>query len=134
MSHIKNLFQAAAFLFIFSFAVLAQTGGKISGKVTFGDENTVLQGATVKIVELKKTVVSNQEGYYEFTGVPAGNYTLAVHQEGFSDTTKKVELAGGTDATADFAMKLAGVREEITVTASGSEQSVLESFQSVNSV
>jgi iron complex outermembrane recepter protein len=134
MSHIKNLFQVAAFLFVFSFAITAQTGGKISGKVTFGDDNTVLQGATVKIVELKKTVVSNQEGYYEFTGVPAGNYTLAVHQEGFSDTTKKVELASGVDATADFAMKLTGVREEITVTASGSEQSVLEAFQSVTSV
>ena len=53
---------------------------------------------------------------------------------GFPDQTQRGRVAAGEFATLDFSLRLAGVREEVTVTATGSEQSVFESFQSVNTV
>jgi len=54
--------------------------------------------------------------------------------EGFPDQMQQVVVTAGGSATLDFTMRLAGLKEEVTVTATGSEQSVFESFQSVNTV
>ncbi|HVF44485.1 MAG TPA: TonB-dependent receptor, partial [Pyrinomonadaceae bacterium] len=73
-------------------------------------------------------------GAFEFANVPAGTYTVLVHMEGFPDQTQQVRVTAGGSETLDFSMRLAGLREEVTVTATGSEQSVFEAFQSVNTV
>ncbi|MCY7375036.1 MAG: TonB-dependent receptor, partial [Pyrinomonadaceae bacterium] len=41
---------------------------------------------------------------------------------------------GGATGAVDFGLSLTALREEVTVTASGTEESVFESFQSVNSI
>ena len=134
MIHIKKLFGIIFFLILFSAAALAQTNGKISGKISYGDNNIVLQGATVQIVQLKRTTATDERGNYEFTNVPAGRYTLLAHQEGFSDTTKTVDLTAGTAAAIDFQMQLTGVKETVTVTATGTEQSTFESIQTTSTI
>ncbi|MET0754112.1 MAG: TonB-dependent receptor [Pyrinomonadaceae bacterium] len=135
MNHIKSLLKLAAFIFIFSVAATAQTGGKISGKVFFGDNKTPLHGATVEIVQLKRTVITEEDGSYEFTGIPAGRYTILAHQEGFGDKSVNVVVAAGATAlTADIPMQIAGVNEQVTVTASGTEQSTFEAIQTVSTV
>ncbi|HEX8248651.1 MAG TPA: TonB-dependent receptor [Pyrinomonadaceae bacterium] len=134
MKHIRFLIAPAALLFIFSVAAFAQTNGKISGKVTYGGDNTILHDAAVQIVQLKRTVSTDAAGNYEFTDIPPGRYTLLVHIEGFADATKIVDLKAGASETADFALQISSVRADVTVTASGTQQSVFDSFQSVNSV
>ncbi|MBK8150455.1 MAG: TonB-dependent receptor [Acidobacteria bacterium] len=112
--------------------VLAQDA-KVSGSVSFNG-SVFLHDASVQIVQLRRTVLTNAEGAYEFTGVPAGRYTLLVHIDGFSDAAKIIDVPAGGQLTVDFEMQVSGVNEQVTITASGSEQTVFDSFQSVTSV
>ena len=133
MQHFNSLLKITIFLFVFSIAAFAQTG-KISGKVTYGGDNSPLHDATVQISQLRQTVSTDNEGNYEFANVPPGRYTIFVHTEGFADASKTVVLVANANATINFELQIASLREQVTVTASGTEQSVFESFQSVNSV
>ncbi len=115
-----------------SISVFAQ-GSRISGKVTYGD-NLALHDATIQIAQTRQTVRTADDGSYEFTNVPPGRYTLLVHLEGFSNATRAVTVGAGAPVTADFQLQIEALSEEVTVTASGTEQSVFDSFQSVNTV
>ena len=121
-------------LTIFSAIAFAQTTGTIGGTVRLAGEDTVLHEASVQIVELKKTTVTDKSGIYQFTGIPVGTYTLVVHQEGFADSSKKVTVTSGQTTTIDFALQISGLKEDVTVTASGSEQSTFEAIATVSTV
>ncbi|MBV9926879.1 MAG: TonB-dependent receptor [Acidobacteria bacterium] len=112
----------------------ANGGGSIRGKIILADGNTPLHNVIVNLVQLKRSTETEDDGTYEFQNVPVGTYTVLAHMEGFPDQTQQVQVTAGGSATLDFAMKLAGLKEEVTVTATGSEQSVFESFQAVNTV
>ena len=132
MKQIIRLLNLTAFIFIFSLAAFAQNG-KISGKVTYGDA-LPLHDASVQIVQLKRTALTDDNGNYELSNLPAGRYTVLVHIEGFADQTKVINLVANANAAIDFQLQISALREQVTVTASGTEQSTFESFQSVNSV
>ncbi|MBS1796061.1 MAG: TonB-dependent receptor [Acidobacteria bacterium] len=133
MKRIKFFINITAFIFIFAVAALAQNA-KVSGKVTYGSDNNSVHGAAVQIVQLKQTVITDENGAYEFSNVPPGRYTILAHQEGFADVAKNVVVTGGTAAVVDFQIQLTGVKEQVTVTASGAEQSTFEAIESVSSV
>jgi iron complex outermembrane recepter protein len=130
----KLFFLLTAIFFSFSLAAFAQTGGRISGRVTYGGDNTPLHDASVQIVQLRRLVETNDDGTYEITNVPPGRYTLLVHQEGFADATRVVDVTTGSAQTVDFTLQISSVRADVTVTSAGTEQSVFDSFQTVNSV
>ena len=113
-------------------AALAQAG-TISGKVTFTD-GAALHGASVQMVQTRQTAQTDGNGAYRFENVPPGRYTIMVHLEGFSDATKQVVVADGAVATLDFQLQITSLEEQVTITASGTEQSTFDSFQTVNSV
>ena len=110
-----------------------QSGGTVKGKITYGD-GVVLHNVTVQIVQTKQTTETNEDGIFELTNVQPGRYTIIVHLEGFADESRVVNVTAGGSLTADFALKIASLKEQVTVTASGTEISVFDSFQSVNSV
>lgn len=110
-----------------------QNSGGISGVVTFQANETPLHQASVRIVELKRSTVTDDDGKFNFENLPAGIYTVIVHQEGFADQTRKVTVKPGESATADFALNVSGIKEQVTVTASGSQTTAFESIASVNS-
>jgi iron complex outermembrane receptor protein len=122
--------MTVSFLMLLTAATLAQ--GRISGTVTYGD-GSILHDASVQIVQLDRATKTNDAGEYQFDQVPAGRYTVQVHLEGFADATRTV-VVGTTDVTADFQLVIASLKAEVTITASGTEQSVFDSFQSVTSV
>ena len=132
MNQSKYIFYIAALVFMFSISAYAQNA-RLSGKVTYND-NSPLHDASVQITQLKQTVATDTEGNYLFENVPPGRYTLLVHIEGFADAAKIIDLTAGASQTVDFQMQVGGLKEQVTVTASGTEQSVFDSFQSVNSV
>lgn len=129
----KKIIGIIFFSMLFSLAVFAQTGGKISGKVTFNNQ-TPLHNALVQIVQLRLTTTTDDNGFYEFNNVPSGRYTILVHLEGFSDATRIVDVTGGANLSIDFPLQITALKEQVTVTASGAEQSVFDSFQTVESV
>ena len=111
----------------------AQPGGTIRGTITTEVNGAPVAGVSVQITQLRRNVETDGNGAYEFTGVPDGNYTIITHIEGFTDKAQSVRVSGGT-ATADFRISLTALTEEVTVTASGAEESIFEAFQSVTAV
>ncbi|HZI17391.1 MAG TPA: TonB-dependent receptor [Pyrinomonadaceae bacterium] len=111
-----------------------QSAGTIRGTVTLADAGTPIHNAIVTLVQLRRSVQTDLNGAYEFRNVPAGGYTILVHMEGFPDQTRRGTLASGGEQTHDFQMRLTGLREEVTVTATGTEQSLFEAFQAVNTL
>lgn len=68
----------------------------IEGKIT-GDNDKLLEGAEVEIVELEKKVLTNNEGYYYIPDVPAGvgkddKYTIFARKNNYSDISRKVHV------------------------------------------
>jgi iron complex outermembrane receptor protein len=110
------------------------TGGTVRGKIILADGGTPLHNVIVNLVQLKRSTETDDNGAYEFQNVPPGSYTILAHMEGFPDQTQPVRVTIGETTTLDLQMRITGLKEEVTVTATGSEQSVFESFQSVNTV
>ncbi len=121
-------------LFLFSTIAFAQIGGTIRGTITTDINSVPVGGVSVEIKPLQRAVETNESGVYEFTGVPSGRYTVVTHIEGFSDQAKTVVLTANATGNVNFELSLTALREEVTVSASGQEESIFESFQSVNSV
>ena len=122
------------FLFLlFSTTIFAQTNGRITGTVWLGAEDTVLHQVSIRIVELRRTAVTDENGKFEFANIPPGRYTITAHQEGFADASQKIDVAG-IALMVDFRLVIAGLKESVTVTASGSEQSTFEAIENVSTV
>lgn len=126
-----RIVRVFVFGLVFTVSAYAQSGS-VSGSVKYGDNP--LHDANVTIVQTNQTAVTDADGRYSFTNVPPGRYTLVVHIEGFSDATQTVTVGAGSDLMVDFSMQIVALQESVTVTAAGTEQSVFESFQTVNSV
>ena len=112
----------------------AQSTGAIRGTIKTDVNQTTIGGVSVEIAQLRRTVETNENGAYQFADIPPGRYTLVTHIERFSDRAQTVVLVANAVAVVDFNLSLTALREEVTVTATGAEESVFESFQSVNSV
>jgi len=129
--------KISVFIVLFILAIsqtLAQETGILKGKITYGGGKTPIRGASVKILPLNISTNSEDDGSYEIRNIPKGMYTVLVHFEGFVDTTKQIEIKPGETLQEDFDLRISSLRAEVTVTSSGKEQSVFESFQSVESV
>lgn len=133
MKHFCKLIYITAVLCCSSFAVAAQVG-TLSGNVTSQINNELIPGVYVEITQLNRSTTTDQSGRYEFAGVPPGTYTVFTHIEGFSDQARSVTIPAGGAATLDFALSLQTLSAEVTVTATGREESIFESFSTVNSI
>jgi hypothetical protein len=116
-----------AFLFVLGLtlasATLAQTAGTtavLSGIAT--TDGKPLPGVTVTVsspsLQGTRTSVTGDGGGYTFPALPPGNYTVQFTLEGMQTVTKKVELSLAQPAHVDAEMRMGGVTEAITVTAS----------------
>jgi iron complex outermembrane receptor protein len=115
-------------------SALGQTAARtatLSGTVTLGENGKPVHNVLITILQLKRTIDTDDNGKYEFQGLPAGKYDIVAHLDRVPDTVKSVDLSGG-DATLDFQIQLTGVREQVTVTATGTEQAISSSIQSVD--
>jgi iron complex outermembrane receptor protein len=118
-------------LSLISSTAFAQSNATLRGTVTLGDSGKPVHNALITILQLKRTVDTDDEGRFEFHDVPAGKYDVVAHLDRVPDIVRSVDLTSG-DATLDFQIELTGVREQVTVTATGSEQAVSSSIQSVD--
>jgi iron complex outermembrane recepter protein len=130
---VKSLITTTALLLIAAVQIVAQQTGTVRGTVTSQVNSAPLPGVSVNIPQLRLSAETNEAGVYEIQNVPLGRVTIATHLEGFSDQAQSIVVAGPT-VTVDFALSITALTEEVTVTATGTEESIFESFQSVNSV
>ena len=66
------------FLLSFSYELSAQCVLSVSGTVTDNDAKGGLQGASVYLVEMKKTVSTDRLGFYQLSGLCPGDYTIRI--------------------------------------------------------
>jgi iron complex outermembrane recepter protein len=135
MNLLKNIPISFIFIGLISFSVFGQataTGtGTLRGTVTLGDSGQPIHNAIITILQLKRSVDTDDKGQYEFTNLPPGKYDVVAHLDRVPDIVRTADVANG-EATVDFKFELTGVREEVTVTATGSEQALSSSIQSVD--
>ena len=99
----------------------AQQRGSIAGKVLDAG-GLPLPGATVSVSEqstgFTRTVVTADTGAYSVPNLEPGVYTVVVEMPGFAGMKQTdVRLSSGLNIPLDIHMQVAGVREEVTVTA-----------------
>jgi iron complex outermembrane receptor protein len=128
----KHLF-ALSFCLLYGLLVsgLAQSNGTLRGRVTIGDTEKPAHNVRVTITQLRRSVETDEKGAYEFQNVLPGRYDVTAHLDLTADVVKNVQVTGGGATTADFQIELSAVREQVTVTATGSEETTFNSIQSV---
>ncbi|MCK5291330.1 MAG: carboxypeptidase regulatory-like domain-containing protein [Thermoplasmata archaeon] len=86
--------------------------GTISGSVK--DENgDPIENADVELIDnntqLVDSTTTDSLGFYEFTDVDPGSYTVKASKTGYRDDEKSVTLAGGEDKTQDLELKFGSI-------------------------
>src|SRR5690349_2279941 len=98
-------------------SAFAQTTASLTGEVR--TEGKPLPGATVTIsspnLQGTRTAVTGENGGYQFSGLPPGDYTVVFELSGLSTVTKHVRLELSQTARADAELRVASVAEAITV-------------------
>lgn len=74
--------------------VLAASGG-IVGKLTDNSDSLVIEGAIVKIKELNLSTVTKNDGFFRFSDLDDGVYTLEVSYVGADPVTKTIAITNG---------------------------------------
>jgi TonB-dependent receptor len=94
----------------------AQTGrGTVAGTVR--DAGTgVLSSAVIELQPLGRKVVSDDQGQFRITDVPAGEYTLTASYVGFSPLTTTVKVEVGHTVDVDVVLNVASVNDQVIVT------------------
>ena len=96
------------------------TTSSLNGTVT--TDGKPLPGVTVTVsspaLQGTRTAVTGEAGGYYFPSLPPGAYTVAFDLEGMNKISKKTTLTLGQPGHVDAELKVSGVSEAITVTAS----------------
>lgn len=119
-------------LALVSSPTFAQGGATLRGTATLGDTGNPVHNVLVTILELKRTVSTDDNGKYEFENVPPGKYNVLAHLDRVPDAVQQVEIPAGATATLDFQIQLTSLQEQVTITSTGSQQAVSSSIQSVD--
>ena len=114
--------------------LLGQPTGALRGTVKLAAQDSVLPHAMVLIAKLGRSTLTGPDGTYEFTGLPPGEYEVLAHLHPLADERRTVRVPAGGVATLDFALRIAPLHEEITVTATGREEAALDVIQSTSSL
>ena len=116
-----RLLRAATCLFagfaLFAGSLHAQASGSVAGSVTSTATRNALQGATVTIPSLNRTVLTDEAGRFLITNVPPGPVELVVSYTGFSDSRQQVNVGANSASQVDIQMKSSDVvtMEKFTV-------------------
>jgi len=129
MKGIARFFAAGFILSFIAASAFAQTTASLTGQVT--TDGKPLPGATVTIaspnLQGTRSAITGDNGGYQFSALPPGDYTVTFELAGLATVTKKARLELSQTARADADMKVTTVAEAITVTAAA--PSVLETPQ-----
>lgn len=135
-----RIIKVLSLICFLTIGILAQGSAYLKGKVT--DENGIVVGATVALVfekdsKVKYTTFTDANGEYNFSGMQAGKYLLSAshtqeNKNGVSPAVT-VNLLYENLETVDLQISsYQTIREEVTVIASGTTQTLDEVSKTVN--
>ena len=125
---LKNFFRGVAvaflafcFIAIFNFqAVRAEIFGTVHG-IVHDPQHRPVPGADVELKAQKSEYMQHQqttdEGEFNFSAVPLGEYTVTVKVSGFQPSAENVVVLSGSAPVLHFQLALASVSEKTVVTA-----------------
>ena len=116
-----------------AFSQIQVATGTIRGTVRLQPSGMKARNAVVTIAELKTSVLTDENGAFEFPDIPAGKYQIIAHLDRVPDLVKNIALTDEAQ-TVDFELTLAAVNEHVTVTATGSLEGIDSAYQAVASV
>jgi iron complex outermembrane receptor protein len=108
----------------------AQSTGSIRGTVATKNGGYRLHGATVLLTRDGRSTRTDENGQFEFRNLVPGSYDIVVHAPALADQRKSVQVSAGGTANVEFSLPVARVQEQITVTATGRQQTTLEAIPS----
>ncbi|MCW5962383.1 MAG: carboxypeptidase regulatory-like domain-containing protein [Pyrinomonadaceae bacterium] len=117
----KNFLTGLMLVLVFTIGAVAQTTtGRLSGTVSTADG--VLPGATVTATDnttgREQTTVTNGEGYYAFTQLEFGTYTVKISNAGFKTYVgNEVKIDVGREYTLNQKLEIGDISETVVVTA-----------------
>jgi TonB-dependent receptor len=113
-----SVLSALLFSATFCFApTLAQTGkGTITGTAK-DSAGAALSSTLIELQPLGRRVVSDDQGQFRITEVPAGDYTLAASYVGFATFSAPVKVAAGQTVNIDPVLQVASQNDQVIVTA-----------------
>ncbi len=114
--------------------VCAQEVGRIEGRVTLQQDGSPIHNAEVLLVQLNRVTETARDGTYTFTDVPPGLYDLVAYVGSLNSLTRPIAVTGGQTTRADLKLRLTVIKEEVTVTAKGTQETAFETIQSVTSL
>ncbi|TSD67928.1 outer membrane beta-barrel protein [Inquilinus sp. KBS0705] len=106
---------------------LAQTSGRIAGKVIDEKTSETLIGATVSIQGTTKGAATDVEGHYTLTGLEPGKYVVLIRYIGYqSKTISDIEVKAGATTPLDITMAASTSQalKEVTVRATYKQESL----------
>jgi len=110
---------ALSLLLISALPVHAQFGASLSGTVTDNSEAVIPKAAvtlTNPSTNEQRTTVTGDSGFYKFSELPVGNYTVKVTANGFKDETfTDVAVSAELPRTLDIKLSIGQAAESVTV-------------------
>ena len=103
----------------------AAPGGTIVGRVTDVSTKQGILSATVQVDQSRFATVTNEDGRYRITGVPAGAHTIIARRIGYTQRRVPVTVVADSEVTVDFALEPATTSLDqviVTGTAGGEER------------
>ncbi|MEP6921245.1 MAG: TonB-dependent receptor [bacterium] len=110
-----------------------KTAGVVHGTVILDPSGVAARNAVVTIAQLKRSVLTDDNGAFRFDNVPPGKYQVIAHLDRVPEVIKTIEITD-QEHTISFVLSLTPVSEQVTITATGSAEAVGSSYQAVNSV
>lgn len=108
--------SAALLLILGALPALAQDKGTVAGRVTDRKTGHAIPFANVTITEARRGVLTDSEGQYVFSGIPAGLYEIKLQFLGYKPESRAgVKIEAGKSVTVDFQLQDIVVREEKAV-------------------
>jgi iron complex outermembrane receptor protein len=105
--------------------------GELRGRVRLASNGEPVHNVKITIIQLQVSTETAPDGTYVFRNVPPGRYDISAMLERLPDMLRKAEVVSGQTATADFEVRIDTLREQVTVTASGREETTLNAMASV---
>jgi vitamin B12 transporter len=123
--------------FLFAAALAgADSGASVTGTVR-DPQGQPVPGATLTLFSRTgsagSATTSDSSGVYRFENLPEGDYLLRAAAPGFAPfLAEDIHLGAGATVTRDIALQLAGVQEQVVVTASSTPQAPEEVSKAVS--
>ena len=113
----------------------AQETGTLRGTVRLVENGGLVDGAVIVVVGTGVFALTD-EGRFEITNVPIGEYEVVAERERLTAARQRVTIGAGETATVEFELRLSPVREEVVVTAEPTvgAEATLRAFNAVTTL